>query len=292
MLFVVNPRSGTRKSGKYLAEIVAVFNKAGYAVTVHITDGPGDATRITRQLAAGMDVVVCCGGDGTFNETVSGLLRSGADVPLGYIPAGSTNDFAASLKLPTQFLEAAQAIVEGQPASYDVGKINDRYFTYVASFGVFTKTSYATSQTMKNAIGHAAYLLSGIQEVSQLHPTTIRLEIDDEVIEDAFLFGAVSNTTSVGRVLTLDPQKVDMADGKLELLLIRPPKDLVELSACIRALQTHQYNCGMIEFRSVTTLRVTCPDDIVWTLDGERFDAPRTLEISNLHHAIRLLQKG
>lgn len=292
MLFVMNPYAGTRKANRYLTDILSVFNRAGFTVTIHVTNGPGDCTRITEQLAPGMDMVVCCGGDGTFNETVSGIMRCGANVPIGYIPAGSTNDFATSLKLPVRILDAAQAIVDGSPERYDIGLFDDRYFTYVASFGMFTKSSYATPQSVKNALGHAAYILSGIQELSQIRTTHMRLELDDEVIEDDFLFGAISNSTSVGGVLTLDSRQVDMADGKFELLLIREPKNLAELSECIQALQTQRYNCRMITFCSARRVRAIGDAQTTWTLDGERAEGKDCIHIQNLHHAIRIIQRG
>lgn len=292
LLFVVNPRAGTCKANKHLVDIFSVFNRAGYTVTVHVTESPGDCSQTVARLAPQMDVVVCCGGDGTFNEAINGLVRSSTNVPLGYIPAGSTNDFAASLNLPTDFPEAAKAIVEGTPHPYDVGRFHDRHFSYIASFGAFTRASYATSQNMKNLLGHAAYILSGIQEVSQIRPIHMRLELEDEVVEDDFLYGAISNATSVGGVLTLDPHQVDMADGKLELMLIRAPKDVFELTGCIHKLQNQQYDHRMITFRSFEKARITCPPDLVWTLDGERQESPECFEVSNIHHAICLLQKG
>ena len=245
-----------------------------------------------KTRAGEMDIVVCCGGDGTYNETMSGLLQSGTDTPIGYIPAGSTNDFATSLRLPTGIMEAAKFILEGEPVEYDVGIFGDRNFCYVASFGAFTKTSYATPQNVKNALGHTAYLLSGIQELSQLRPVHMRLEMDDRVLEDNYLFGAISNSTSVGGILTLDPKRVDLADGKFEVLLVRAPKDLLELSDCIRALQTQQYNCGMITFCTASQVRAMGDAGIVWTLDGERADAQDCIEIRNLHKAIRVMRKG
>ena len=292
MLFIMNPYAGTRKANRYLADILTMFNRAGYTVITHMTAGPGDGAEITRQLAPEMDVVVCCGGDGTFNEVINGVLRSGADTPIGYIPAGSTNDFAASLRLPTNVLQAARDIVEGAPRHYDVGQFGDRYFAYVASFGTFTRSSYATPQSVKNALGHTAYILEGIQELSQLRKTHVRLELDDGILEDDFIFGAVSNSTSIGGILTLDPKQVDMRDGKFELLLVRAPRDLMEISECIRALQTQKYNCSMITFRSTTHVRVLDGTEIVWTLDGERQDGLETVDIFNRHHAIRLIQKG
>lgn len=292
LLFVINPRAGTCKANKHLVDIFSVFNRAGYAVTVHVTERPGDCTHAVAQYAPQADLVVCCGGDGTFNEAVNGLLRSGAKIPLGYIPAGSTNDFAASLNLPTDFVEAAEAIVKGTPCPYDVGIFHDRHFSYVASFGAFTRASYATSQNMKNILGHAAYILSGIQEVSQIRPIHMRLELENKVVEDDFLYGAISNATSVGGVLTLDPHKVDMADGKLELLLIRAPKDIIELTTCIHKLQSQQYDHRMITFCSFAKAQITCPPGLVWTLDGERQESLECFEVTNLHHAISLLQKG
>ena len=292
MLFIMNPYAGTRKANRYLADILSIFNRAGYTVITHMTAGPGDGARVVQQLAPQMDLVVCCGGDGTFNEVVNGILRSGADTPIGYIPAGSTNDFATSLRLPTNVLQAARQIVEGQPQRYDVGQFGDRYFAYVASFGTFTRSSYATPQSVKNALGHTAYLLESIQELSQLRKTHVRLELDDGIVEDDFLFGAVSNSTSIGGILTLDPKQVDMRDGKFELLLVRSPRDLMEIPECLRALQTQKYNCSMITFRSTTHVRVLDGAEIVWTLDGERQEGRETVDIFNRYHAIRLMQKG
>lgn len=293
ILFIMNPFAGQRKANRHLVDILTVFNRAGYEVSAYMTAGPGDAARHAARYAAGADVVVCCGGDGTFNETMSGVLRSGAQVPLGYIPAGSTNDFAASLGLPSDPVEAARAIVEGTPVRYDAGRFGDRYFSYVASFGAFTRTSYATPQSVKNALGHTAYLLEGISELSQIRPFHVRLELEDgTVIEDDFVFGAISNSTSVGGLLTLDPKQVDMGDGLFELLLVRAPKDFSQLSECLRALRTQKYNCRMITFLPSSRVKIAADPDMVWTLDGERAEGMAQLEVVNLHHAIRLLQRG
>ena len=292
MLFVMNPYAGMRRANKYLPDILSLFNRAGFRVTAHMTAGPGDGAQVVEQLASEMDVIVCCGGDGTFNETITGVMRSGADVPLGYIPAGSTNDFATSLHLPAKILPAAQAVLEGEPHRYDIGLFGNRYFSYVASFGIFTRSSYATPQNVKNALGHTAYILSGIQELSQLHTTHMRLELEDRVIEDDFLFGAISNSTSVGGVLTLRPDLVDMADGQFELLLIRKPQNLTELAECIQALQTQQYNCHMITFLNASQIRAISQEPVDWTLDGELAEGQLDVCIRNCHHAISLIQKG
>ena len=291
MLFVMNPYSGMRRAARYLADIIGMFNRDGYEVITHMTGGQGDAVGIVREIAPRVDLVVCCGGDGTFNETISGILQSGADVPVGYIPAGSTNDFASSLRLPTNILQAARDILDGEPVPYDVGKFGDRYFSYVASFGAFTRASYATPQSIKNALGHTAYVLEGINELSQIRKEHLRFEIDGQVVEDDFLFGAISNSTSVGGILTLDPKQVDMADGKLEILLVRAPVDILELSECIKAVQNQQYNCAMITFRSAEKIRVYADPLMPWTLDGEREEGHATVDVENVHHAIRLIQR-
>lgn len=291
MLFIMNPYSGKRRANKYLVEILEMFNRAGYRVTVHMTAGQGDATEVARAMGAEMDIVVCCGGDGTFNETVAGVMQCGREVPVGYIPAGSTNDFAASLKLPTEPLEAAQEIVEGEPVAYDAGSFCGRFFSYVASFGAFTRTSYTTPQSIKNALGHTAYVLSGISELSQIRPEHIRMEINGETVEDDFLFGAICNSTSVGGILTLDPKQVDMGDGLFEILLVRAPENLGEIHECIQALQSQKYNCAMLTFRSAQKVRIFADPEMPWTLDGEKEDGHEMVEVENLHHAIRLMQK-
>lgn len=292
MLFIVNPYAGMRKANRYLTDIISIFNRADYEVITHITADRGDAGKVAQQRAVDVDIIVCAGGDGTFNETIDGILNSGVNVPVGYIPCGSTNDFAASLGLSTNVLEAAKEIVEGQPISYDVGKFAERHFSYVASFGVFTKISYATPQNVKNALGHTAYLLEGIQELSQIRSMHVRIETGTQTFEDNYLFGAVSNSISVGGILKLDPKQVDMRDGQFELLLVRAPRDLLEISECIQALQKQKYNCAMITFARAEKLRVTADPAMPWTLDGEREEGHAEIQVENLHHAIWIMKKG
>ena len=290
LLFVMNPCAGTKKANRYLAEIVSVFNRSGYEVIIFVTQAPGDAARIVRQKARQADVVVCCGGDGTFNETVTGLMESQSQALLGYIPAGSTNDFAVSLGLSADCVEAARRITEGSVQSLDIGRFGNRYFTYVASFGAFTRASYATSQSVKNALGHTAYLLEGIQELSRIRSVPVKLELDGQLVEDDFLFGAISNSTSMGGLVSLDPKQVDMSDGKFEVLLLRAPKELSELTECIQAVKKQQYNCRMLTFRSASRIRIWADPQMPWTLDGEREDGHEYVEAENLYRAIRLIK--
>ena len=291
MLFIMNPNSGQRKAAKHLADILLMFNNAGYEVTVHMTKGPGDATDATIRRAKDVDLVVCCGGDGTLNETITGLIRAQVDIPVGYIPAGTTNDFASSLKLSTNIMQAAQDIVEGHPVAYDVGKFGDRYFSYVASFGAFTKASYAVPQSIKNALGHTAYILGGISELSQIHDEHIRMEIDGDVVEDDFLFGAICNATSIGGIISLKSDQIDMGDGKFEVLLVRAPRNLNEIADCIQSVQTQKYGCGMITFRSARKIRIIADPDMPWTLDGEREEGHEEVLVENIHRAIRIIQR-
>lgn len=292
MLFILNPNAGQRKANKYLADILAIFNGADYEVSVFVTSGQGQAKEMAKGKAGEVDLIVCCGGDGTYNETMAGLLESGEDIPIGYIPAGSTNDFASSLGLPTDPLEAAKAIAYGNVQYYDVGSFGGRYFAYVASFGAFTRASYATPQSIKNSLGHMAYLLEGIQELSQIKTHHLRFETGEEVIEDDFLFGAICNSTSLGGILKLDPSVVDMQDGKFELILVRAPKDIMELTACLQAVQTKKYNCKMITFLNAGDLRVIAPEEMPWTIDGEKEEGRWAIEVKNLQQAIGIMCGG
>ena len=292
MLFILNPNAGQRKANKYLADILAIFNRAGYDVHTYVTSGQGEAIEQAKNRAGEMDIVVCCGGDGTYNETMTGLLQSGTDIPIGYIPAGSTNDFASSLGLPTDPIEAAKVIARGYVRRYDVGSFGGRHFAYVASFGAFTRTSYATPQSIKNSLGHMAYLLEGIQELSQIKTHRLRLETDEGTVEDDFLFGAICNSTSLGGILKLDPSVVDMRDGKFELILVRAPRDLGELASCLQAVQTKKYNCKMMTFLNTRTVKVTAPEDMPWTVDGEKEEGRKEIWVENLQHAIKIVCKG
>lgn len=292
LLLILNPCSGKKKASHALADVVNVFNRGGYDVTVYITAARGDATKVVAQRAPEFDLVVCAGGDGTFNETISGLLAGGHDTPIGYLPAGSTNDFASSLHLSKNLVEAARDIVEGTPRRLDVGRFNDRYFSYVASFGAFTRASYATSQNVKNALGHLAYILSGIKELAYIRSRRLRFTLDDgTVLEDEYIFGAISNSTSVAGILTLSEDLVDMNDGVFELLLVRKPENLLELNDCVLALTTQDYHTPMLTFTSARSVEIEAPEDMDWTLDGEREPGSAHCRAENLHDAIRIVTR-
>ena len=291
LLFIMNPFAGQKKANKVLPEILMLFTEAGFEINISMTTGPGAAAQLAAERGGMADLVVCCGGDGTLNETIAGLLDAGLDVPVGYIPSGTTNDFASSLNLSHNPIQAAKDILEGEPVAYDICKFGDRYFCYVASFGAFTKASYAVPQTLKNALGHTAYVLGGISELSQIRNEHVRMEIDGEVVEDDFLFGAICNSTSVGGILTLPQDQVDMGDGIFEVMLIRAPRHINEIADCILAVQNQTYNCGMITFRPAKAVKILADPSMAWTLDGEKADGYREIPVENLHHAVKIMKR-
>ncbi len=290
LLLIINPYAGQKTGKKHLADILELFCTAGYLPTVCMTTGTGSACTLAREHAADYDLIVCVGGDGTFNETVSGLLASKADIPIGYIPCGSTNDFATSLKLSKNILTATKDIIHGFPTTFDIGVFNERHFTYVASFGAFTRASYATPQSLKNALGHLAYILEGIRDLGNIRPLHMRVETPERVFEDDYLFGAICNATSLGGILTLDPNTVDMNDGLLELLLIKYPSNAGELSKCILNLQEKTYDSKILTLHSTDRLTIHADAAIDWTLDGEHENGRETITIANLPNAYRLIK--
>lgn len=289
LLFIVNPKAGKTKSMAPLFDAVARFSQAGYLVRVFVTTQRGDACQAAAEAGGDYDLVVCAGGDGTLNETISGLMALEKRPPIGYLPFGSTNDFAASLHLSANPSMAAAAIASGRGIHLDIGSHNDRYFAYVASFGAFTRASYSASQAVKNVLGHFAYLLEGINDLDSLRPYKAQVEADGEHFEGEFIFGAVCNSTSLGGLVKLDPSRVQMDDGKFELLLLRMPKtplDLQNLIACLGG----EYDVPGVIFRHVERVTLTTDGDIPWSLDGEFAPSAPRVEIRCHHGAITLLR--
>ena len=290
LLFIVNPRAGKTKSSAPLFDAVATFGRAGYLVRVMLTQAAGDAARFAAQWGGDYDLVVCAGGDGTLNETLSGLMQLENRPPVGYLPNGSTNDFAASLRIPSSVQQAARAVVEGTPHPLDLGAHNDRYFSYVASFGAFTKASYSASQETKNALGHFAYILEGIKNLDSLRPYRCGVEADGESFDGDFIFGAVCNSTSLGGLVKLDPSRVKMDDGLFELLLLRMPKTALDLQNLITAMTRMQYEYPGVIFRHVQHVTLTTQAHIPWSLDGEFAPSVERVDIDNLSGAVELLR--
>ena len=289
LLFIVNPRAGRTRSTAPLFDAVAHFCASGYLVDLQLTQAREDATRLARELGGKFDAVVCCGGDGTLNETVTGLMDLPSPPPLGYIPAGSTNDFAASLHLPDQPLEAARVITASGGRPLDVGSFNGRPFIYVASFGAFTRASYSAPQNVKNDLGHLAYILEGVKDLSTLRPYRASLATEEECFDGEFLFGAVTNATSVGGLVKLKEDQVCLDDGLFELLLIPNPKSIADLQGLARSLLLQDFTGGGVIFRHVHTLTVQTPEDLPWALDGEFDPGGAQVEIHSLHRRLTFL---
>ena len=289
LLFIVNPRAGKTKSTAPLFDAVAAFSRAGYLVRVFVTEAGGQARDIAAKWGGQYDLVVCAGGDGTLNETISGLMQLEQRPPLGYLPNGSTNDFAASLHLHTTVATAARAVAGGVPYSLDIGRHNDRYFAYVASFGAFTRSSYSASQAAKNALGHFAYILEGLGDLDSLRPYRCAIDADGEHFEGDFIFGAVCNSTSLGGLVKLDPKHVSMDDGTFELLLLRMPKTALDLQNLITAMTRMQYDYPGVIFRHVKNVVLTTDENISWSLDGEYAASAPRVEIQCLPGAIELV---
>ena len=290
MLLIVNPRAGLQRANHQLCNLIELFQAGGYRCTVLLTASRGDGIEYARRWSGDFDRIVCVGGDGTFNEVVAGVLASGHNTPIGYLPSGSTNDFAGSMGLSSNLTVAAQDVISGEIRPLDVGCFCGRPFTYVASFGAFTRASYATPQDLKNALGHLAYILSGIREVPNIRSEHLRVRSANFDLEGEFIFGAVCNSTSVGGLLKLDPSIVDMNDGLLELLLIRLPANAIELAQILVSLNQQKYdNCPCIVFDSTPRVEITAPPDMGWTLDGESEPGHAEIVIENQPHAIRFI---
>ena len=290
---IINPNAGTKQGRRFLPDIISVFNRAGYLCTVFMTEKRGDAADYARDETGNADLVVACGGDGTLNEVITGLQLGGHKTPVGYIPCGSTNDFASGLGLLTQPLNAARAIVSGSPHTLDVGFFApDRYFSYTASFGAFTSVSWSTPQNVKNVLGHAAYILEGIRSLADIHPIHLKITAEDQRYENDYIFGAVCNSTSLGGVLKLENSEVHMNDGLFEALFIPFPPDLIVLNQILTALRTHHYDDPSLHFLRASRFTFEGGPGLKWTLDGEEADGAQLIEIRNIHNAITLIHNA
>lgn len=289
LLLIINPVAGRNQAQADLFKMVRVFAEHDCEVTVYPTRGPQDCTRKVLTDAGRFDLVVCCGGDGTLNEMVSGMMQREDPVPMGYIPLGSTNDFAASLHLPSHVEEAALRCVEGTAFHMDVGSLNDRYFNYIAAFGAFTEASYATPQQIKNALGHLAYILEGVKSLGRLQPIHVRITADGETFEEDYLFGAVTNTVSLGGVLRLDPSRVLLDDGMYELLLVKNPQNPAEAQAMLSALMLQNYDGPLVRMLRASDILFESNHEISWTIDGEFGGSFSTTHILNNKNAVTLM---
>ena len=293
MLFIVNPKSGREQIRSKLLEVLDLFSAAGYEIQIHITQRQKDAAEAAARWGQEKDLVVCSGGDGTLDEVVTGMMERPAEeqVPIGYIPAGTTNDFARSLHISRDILEAADTAVNGSVFPCDVGRFNNDYFVYIAAFGLFTDVSYETKQSMKNILGHLAYVLEGTKRIFNIPSYKIRVTHDGEMIEDEFIFGMVTNSRSVGGFQGIIGKNVIFDDGEFEVTLIKTPKNAIELSELLGALGLRQINKErMYSFRS-GNVRFESLEEIPWTLDGEFGGVHDEVVIRNEKQALQIMVK-
>lgn len=289
--FIFNLHSGKAALNNHIPKLLDQFTAAGYEVTVHPTQCQGDGI-VSAQYACKkeFDLLVCAGGDGTLNEVIQGWMLSTNHPPIGYIPVGSTNDFARGLHIPTVPTEAVQCILNGNPFCCDIGKFNEKYFTYVAAFGAFTEISYQTPQNYKNVLGHAAYLLNGIAHLPTIKARHMRIEYDGKTLENDYLYGMVTNATSVAKLLSLSD--VEWDDGLFEVTLIRKPTDLVQFHQLILSLANFQLGAERQYFDYFRASHVTVTnldeEEVAWTIDGEYGGNQRVNEISNCQKALQI----
>lgn len=287
-LLIFNPCSGKNSSRASTEEIIESFEGSGLEFTVRETTCSGDATNIVKNELGDHDLVICSGGDGTLNETINGVMDMPRRAPIGYIPAGTTNDIASSLSIPTDYKKATELIRSGEPNDYDIGLFNNRYYSYVASFGAFSAASYVTSQKMKNLFGRAAYITAGVADLRNVHNIKMRVEYDGGVIEGKFVFGAVSNSLSVGGMITLPKDQVKFNDGKFEVILVKDCTPLNILSLMYKTIY-QKYDGKQVIMFSTNKLKITAlEEEVPWTIDGEFAGKHREVRINVLERAVEL----
>lgn len=290
LLLIVNPRSGRAKMKAQLLPVCEIFSRAGFEVTVHPTSRRADATeRAAAIKSSEFDRVIVCGGDGTLNEVISGLQSANVDCPIGYIPCGTLNEWSTSLHISKDIKAAAADATLDNEIRLDLGKFGDRYFSYTASFGAFTEASYSAPQDIKNALGQAAYIFEGIKSIANIKPIPLKLECEERTVEGEFLFGAVSNSMSVGGIVKFSDAAVKLNDGLFEVLLIRKPDNLITFQSIIEGLLRQDFDRPGLEFFHTKSIKVSGAPGLAWTLDGEYAEAPDTFDITNIHNSLRLI---
>ena len=292
MLFVFNPKAGKGKIKTHLLDIVDIFSSHDYEIIIRSTQAPRDAYEKAKEYANSVDMIVCSGGDGTLDEVVTGIMEAESSVPIGYIPAGSTNDFAKSLFIPKNMVAAAEMIMEEELYHCDIGRFNQKTFAYVAAFGLFTDVSYETDQDLKNVLGHVAYVLEGVKRLFDIKSYHMKVTSDEVQAEDDFIVGMITNSRSVGGFKNLTGKNVDMNDGLFEVTLIVHPKNPLQLQEIITALVMAEDNTDLIYSFKTKKLTIESDEEVPWTLDGEFGGDHSYVDIENRHKALNLYLKS
>lgn len=291
MLFIYNPMAGKEQIKNKLSDIVQVLCGGGFEITIFSTQKKEDATNIVAERGADFEYVVCSGGDGTMNEVTAGLMQIAKEKrPVcGYIPAGTVNDFASTLKIPKIMKKAAELIVEGSVFRCDVGQFNDRYFTYVSGFGAFTEVSYQTPQEWKNALGKAAYFIEALKHIADIKKHHMKIEYDGNIIEDDFILGLVSNSVSVAGYKAYSKMNIMMDDGMFEAVFIKEIRNPLELQAVLNALMAKKFDTERLLQFSASEIKISCEDEVQWTLDGEDGGVFSEVQMKNHQYALPII---
>ena len=292
MLFVFNPKAGKGKIKTHMLDIVDIFSSHDYEIIIRSTQAPRDAYEKAKEYANSVDMIVCSGGDGTLDEVVTGIMEAESSVPIGYIPAGSTNDFANSLFMPKNMTKVAEMIMEEELYHCDIGRFNQKTFAYVAAFGLFTDVSYETDQDLKNVLGHVAYVLEGVKRLFDIKSYHMKVTSDEVQAEDDFIVGMITNSRSVGGFKNLTGKNVDMNDGLFEVTLIAHPKNPLQLQEIITALVMAEDNTDLIYSFKTKKLTIESDEEVPWTLDGEFGGDHSYVDIENRHKALNLYLKS
>ena len=289
LLFIFNPKSGLGLIRNHLLDIVDIMVKENFDVTVYPTQAKADAIRKVKEDGRNYNRIVCCGGDGTLDEVVTGMREAELDIPLGYIPAGSTNDFASSIGIPGDMIKAAKIAVGKKTKAFDVGQFNEDTFVYIAAFGMFTEISYETPQELKNVLGHMAYILSAAKSLAAIPTYELHVEASGQIIDDNFIYGMVTNSTSVAGFKGLTGKQVELSDGEFEVTLIKPPKDAIELGEIIAYLMGDGAPTKMVYRFKADRIRVSAQKPIPWTMDGEFGGKHENVDIKNLCKKVQIV---
>ncbi len=290
IMLIVNPKAGKKYKKLDISEVSEYFAKHDHQVAVYYTSLQYGAEYLIQQYAKDYDVVACCGGDGTV-ECIQGMMNMDNPPPLGYIPAGSTNDLASSLNLSTNSHRASKTILNGDDLPFDIGKFDDGYFVYIASFGAFTEVSYNTPQKAKNLFGHAAYIFSAIRSMARIRSYHLKIEADGTTYEDEYIFGSITNSTSVAGTFHFDTDMVDFDDGKHELLLIRKPKSLWNAFAICMSMLNRSFKNDNILLTHAQNITIYSDEPLDWALDGEHKQSGTVTHIETIPHAVRIIRK-
>ena len=289
LFLIINPESGMGRIKPELFKVCNTLSSGGYLVTVFLTTKKGDATEAAKTLDSSYETIVVCGGDGTLNEVITGLMNNPNTYKVGYIPSGTLNEWSSGLNISRNIVKAASDVINGREIFLDVGQFKDKYFSYTASFGAFTAASYSTPQNVKNVLGQMAYVFEGIKELGAIKPIHMKFQSDDEFYEGNYLFGAISNAMSIGGIIKFDKNEVALNDGVFEVILIEEPETLTDLNQTIDAIMTKKFDSKCIKQFTTRHLTVYSDDIVDWTLDGEHAQSEKFIDIINLHNAIQFI---